>query len=96
MPTLLSSTTEVQDHVYIKVDFKSRTEPRIMRVTVKAYVLHDLQVDFIIGKRDLLASCWIKSKHLHGYDPHVVKQVADSNILMNLLTEAFETYEMDQ
>ena len=61
MPTLWSSTTAVQDHVYIKVDFKSRTEPRIMRATVKAYVLHDLQVDFIIGKRDLLANCWIES-----------------------------------
>jgi len=96
LPTILSDTTTVRDHVYLQVEYKSRSESRKMRATVKAYILPDLQVDFIIGKRDLLANCWIESKHLHGYDPQAVKMVADNDQLSKLFTEAYGTYEMDE
>jgi hypothetical protein len=95
LPTLLSKKTSVREHVYIHMQYKSRTESRTMRATLKAYVLPDLTVDFIVGKKDLLANCWIESKHLHGYDPTILNAVQEDGIIANYIMETYGTYALE-
>ena len=92
LPTLLSKTIEVKKHVYLHVEYKSRTEDRQMRATIKAYIIPDLAVEMIIGKNDLLGNCWIESKHLHGYDPHIIKAVEKDSDIKKFILDTYGTY----
>ena len=63
-----------------------------MRATIKAYVIPGLAVDMLIGKNDLLGNCWIESKHLHGYDPHIIEAVDKDPAIKKYINETYGKY----
>ena len=65
-----------------------------MRATLKAYILPDLRIDFIMSKKDLLANKWVESKHLHGFDPTVINAVNNDRVISKYVTETYGTYKL--
>jgi len=66
----------------------------MMRATLKAYILPDLRIDFIVSKKDLLANKWVESKHLHGFDPTVINAVNNDRVISKYVTETYGTYKL--
>jgi hypothetical protein len=94
-PTEFGKITEVSEHVYFYLEYKSRTDDQVLRAVIKAYVIPDLIVPILIGKNDLLYNCWISSKHLHGYDATLERIGKKDPQLREWLMDTYGTYDMD-
>jgi len=90
----MEGSTAVNDHVYFYLEYRSRTEPRVMRAVLKAYVIEDLIVPIIVGKNDLLGNSWIESKHLWGCDPKLAK-LESQEMLKQWMLDTYGKYDMD-
>jgi len=95
LPLNLSKASAINKHVYMYLEYQSRTEKRILRACIKAYIIPDLVVPIIIGKNDLIGNSWIESKHLHGYDATLERITTGDPMLKTWLRETYGSYEME-
>ena len=56
LPSGGSGGTKVNEHVYFYLEYRSRTERRILRACVKAYAIQDLAVPIVTEKTNLRAN----------------------------------------
>ena len=96
LPTKYGTLPQVRKHVYFYLEYKSRTEPRVLRACIKAYIIDDLKIPILIGKQDLLGNNWIESKHLHGYDATIARMTNSDPLIHRWLQETYGTYDMDR
>jgi len=95
LPTQHGELPKVRRYASIYLEYKSGTEPRVLRACIKAYIIDDLKIPILIGKQDILGNNWIESKHMHGYG--AIARMANSDPLIHRwLQEACGKYDMER
>ena len=84
--------TAISDHIYVTIEYKSRTSNKMLRASLKLYIIDQLNVKILIGKNDLLRNMWIESKHLQGYSHSDVREVSKHPGLLAWIEETKGIY----
>ena len=74
-------TSKVDTHVYMYLEYRSRTESRILRACFKAYVIEDLVVPIVIGKNAPIETlaCQAQSPE----QKHIAEMLCHNLVLFN-------------